>query len=91
VTKLSQTKTTRNCRSQAISGSECVDIWNLEIEAIQFSAPVVPTFHNIRYSKPGGSNMKLHALTTLNMTGVGRYMRKITNFNIKTHFTKGIM
>jgi hypothetical protein len=84
VTKQSQTKTTQNCRSQAISGSEGVDIWTVEIEAIHFSASVVPTY-NTRYSKPEGRKMKLHAVTDLNMIGVGRCMEKDTNFNIKTH------
>ena len=78
-------KNDTDCRSRAISGSEWVDIWTVEIEAIHFSASVVPTF-STRYSKPEGRKMKLHAVTNLNMIGVGRYMEKDTNFNIKTHW-----
>jgi hypothetical protein len=78
------TRTTRSCRSQRVSGSDCIDIGTLEIEAIYFSASVVPTYHNIWYGKPEDRNMKLHAVTTLNLIGVGRYMKKDTNFNIKT-------
>jgi hypothetical protein len=79
----SQTKKLQNCRSQVISGSDWVDIWTVEIEAIYFSAPVVPTY-NTRYSKTEGLKMKLYAVTILNMIGLGRCMEKDTNFSKKT-------
>jgi len=79
------TRTTRSCLSQTVSGTECLDIWTLEIEAKYFSASMVPAYHNIWYGKPEDRSMKLHAVTTLNLIGVGRYMKKDTKFNIKSH------